>query len=49
MVNVELYDLLDDDPCRWEIKGHGIVWGKDLEAALKEYFQDLEDQEADNE
>jgi hypothetical protein len=47
MVNIEPYDLIDDTNCRWEIKGYGVVLGKDIETALIDYFSDLEEEEGE--
>lgn len=47
MVTITPYDPISDPDCRWEIKGWGLVFGKDLEKELKAYYREEEpDEEA---
>ena len=43
MVNVTPYDNLDDIDCRWQIEGYGLVFGKDLDKNLKDYYREQDE------
>lgn len=44
MVEVVPYDSISDVDCRWEIKGVGLVFGRDIEKELKEYYRGQEEE-----
>lgn len=39
MVEVEPFDDINDVDCRWQIKGYGVVFGRDLEKELKKCYR----------